>query len=442
VPALFPRLTGRQFASLILGLLLIAALAILIVEPYRAKPATVPDPLPSSAAPKTYDAALKRLDDGLDAARDQLRIQGDEWLVQERVANAALARARLTGSFDDYAAAQSALDSAFATAPAGAGPHLTQASLAFSLHRLARTAAMLDAIDRYAVPAEAETRSEVEAFRGDVAFYRGDYAEALRRYTARDDAFRLAVYQGKTGDPDAAQRALDRLVKGLRFPSAQFLAQLQLQRGGLELQGGAWDKAQAHFTKADAVFPGWWLVQAHVAQMLALSGRRPEAIQQYQGIAERSGAPEVMDALAAVYRAQGDAANSRLWADRAAAVWARRLEQLPEAAWGHAVEHELAFGDPKRALALARKDYAARPHGGSAIALGWALIANNQPAEALSVIKPVLSSAWVSPEQHLVASQAYLLLGQAEAADAEQQKALKLNPRATDPAASLIWFGH
>ena len=42
------------------------------------------------------------------------------------------------------------------------------------------------------------------------------------------------------------------------------------------------------------------------------------------------------------------------------------------------MEHELAFGEPRRALDLALKDHAARPYAGTQIALGWAWLANNR----------------------------------------------------------------
>src|SRR6185312_13723885 len=178
------------------------------------------------------------------------------------------------------------------------------------------------------------------------------------------------------------------------------------------------------------------------AQMLALAGKRREAIARLEAIAAANPAPEVMDELAALYRSQGDYPRSRLWSDRAGAVWETRLRQIPEAAWGHAVEHYLAFGEPARALDLAQRDYAARPYGTSAIALAWALIANNRPAEALRTIQAVLASPWVSADQHIVAAQAHALLGQSDAADAEQQQALAINPHSLDADSALIWFGH
>ena len=436
------------------GALLAAATAILILLAHGLFPDRVWPPwrtplaAPTRGAPLSYAEALRHDDDLLAGADDLARTRGDEWMVQDRRANILLERARLTGSFDDYAAAQKALDRAFATAPAGSGPHVTQAALAFGLHRLAAAQRALDAIDRYAVPAEAEVRTEAAATRCDISFYRGHYDDALRCIEKAapggedGDAFRRAVYLGKTGHVDEALKSLDRAQREMRFPTAQGLANLDLQRGALELQRGAWDRASADFAHADKVFPGYWLAQAHRAQMLALDGRPAEAIARFEAIAARVESPEVMDALAGLYRAQGDVSRSKAWSDRAGAIWRRRLQQIPEAAWGHAFEHELAFGDPARALDLAQKDYAARPYGVSAIALAWAYLANNRPADALRTMDKVQASSWVSADQHIVAAQAHALLGQSEAADDEQQKALAINPHGLDRAAALIWFGH
>lgn len=445
-PALLrnPVVTRAVLLTLVtIGLIVTAHLLVRHAQP---APALVAHPRPSHGAPLDYAQAITLADQSLEGGQELARTRADEWLVQEKIANAWMSRARLTGSFDDYAAAQAALDLGFAHAPPGSGPQLTQAVLAFSLHRLARTAAALDVIDHYAVPVEPEIANEVNALRGDIAFYSGRYAEALTRYRGRkpsdESSFRMAVYQGKTGQTDLALATLDKMERAERFPTAQVMANLDLQRGGLELQRGRWDAAEKDFARADAIFPGYWLTGAHRAQMRALAGDRAGAITALEAIAARITSPEVMDALASLYRAEGDGARSTLWAERAGAEWERRLKLIPEAAYGHAVEHYLAFGDPKRALELAQKDVAARPYGTAQIALGWAWLANNRPAEALKALAPLQGSPWVSAEQHLVAAQAHALLGDSDAADAEQQKALAINPRALDRAGALIWFGH
>jgi predicted RNA polymerase sigma factor len=78
----------------------------------------------------------------------------------------------------------------------------------------------------------------------------------------------------------------------------------------------------------------------------------------------------------------------------------------------------------------------------SAVALAWAEIANNRPAAALAILKPVLASAYVSADQHVAAAQAHLLMGHDREAQAERKAALAINPHALDRDAALVWFGH
>ncbi len=415
-----------------------------VPPPVRVRQVQLPADLP-----RNWPDTLARTDrDIADAAALAARFPG-EWLRWEVLARNQVARARLTGAFEDYAAAQASLDRAFQVAPAGAGPHGLQASLHFTMHRLAAAERMLAAIDRYGVPPDLPERIDNLALRGDIAFYRGDYAAARKLYDQVDRMepggagdFRRAVYAMNTGRPDLADRWLDRWFQASRMPTPKFVADIELQKGVIDLKRGAWDAALVHFRAADAAFPGYWLTQAYLAQTLAVTGRPDEAERLYAAIVQRAEIPEVLDALAGLARRRGDAPAARAWAARAAAVWARRLALFPEAAYGHAAEHELAFGSPARALEFALKDHAARPYGQTAVALAFAYLANNRPKDALAALEPVRGSRWVSAEQHLAAAQAYALTGDAARADAEQRAALKLNPRAADPGATLIWFGH
>lgn len=441
-----PPLDGRRALIWLLVSALITFALARLTERWWATPPVEPPIRQSYAGPPDYPATIAYLDQMVAGLKPLAAQRDDDWLMQERIAHQWIARARLSGDFNDYDQAQQTLAKGMAMANPGTGPHLAQAAVALSIHRLALADRMLDAIDGYAVRPEAEVRAGVTAMRGDIAMYRGRYAEALARYREltrdgeRPDQ-RLAIFWSKTGHPDAAIAAVKRVERSGLVPG-DALAQLALLRGTIELQRGNWDAADAAFAEADKRFPKWWLVGAYRAQVLALRGKNAEATRAFEALAAQNGDPMLADAVASLYRARGDYARTELWAKRAGDGWAARLKLLPEAALGHAVEHELAFGQPARALDLARRDFANRPHGATAIALGWALIANNQPAEALKLIDRVNESSWQSAEQHLVAARAHALLGDSDAAEAEQDKALAINPKALDPNATLLWYGH
>lgn len=447
-PIHFPPFSSRParlFVAGALAILIVAVAGWLVARPQPQPPV---ERTPSGGGPRSFARAITEANATVEGAALDVRTGPGDWLVEERLANALIARARLTGSFADYAAAQAALDRAFAAAPKGAGPHPTQLALDFAMHRLDRAEETLDAIDKYAVPDDA-LRTEATLTRGDLAFYHGDYAGALKSYRSAGASesdpgtlLRMANHLARTGQPDQAIALIDRCEATARLPNAHYLADLALRRGTIELQRGRLDAAGRQFDRAAELFPGWWLASAHRAQMLALSGEYPRAIAAFLAIVQRTPSPEAMDALAALYRASGDRDRSTFWADQARMIWNERLRLFPEASYGHAVEHLLAFGDPATALDLARRDHANRPYGLTATALAWALIANNEPRRALAVIGPVLRSQWVSAESHLAASQAHLLLGEVDQGDAEHRAAIEINPHAADRNAALLWFGH
>jgi hypothetical protein len=100
------------------------------------------------------------------------------------------------------------------------------------------------------------------------------------------------------------------------------------------------------------------------------------AVRGYRQILAHPAQPDVMDALAALYRVMGNAAESRHCAVQSATRRLMRLGQLPEAACAPALQHEPVPRDPAKALAPARFDMASRPHGDSATLPGSALRAD------------------------------------------------------------------
>lgn len=444
---------GRALAAL--GLLAAFGIAWLRWQPNDAPPELLPSRAVShevaaasqTAYPTSFAAALHEVDSELSFDLRRATPPGGGWLAHAMVGNSYLKRAQLTGSFDDYASAGAAYDRAFAVADPDFGPHLERASYNLTVHRLDRVEPDLARIDRYAVPVDAATRSSILGMRGDLLFYRGRYGEALALYEqsrslakGMSSSFRLANYWAKMGDPDLALHYIGEAENRVDRYQQQILAFLETQRGVIEINRGAWDRAARHFVRANAIFPGDWRIEEQIGRALALNGDTARAMALYKRIAARTQSPEAMDAVAGLYRAAGDQPEADAWAKRAGAQWERRLAMLPEAAYGHALDHYLAFGDPAKALAIARRNQEARPYAESAIGLASALIANRRPAEALRVIEPVLASGWVSADQHIVAAQAYALLGKGREAEAERERAVAINPRSLDRNPGLFWL--
>ena len=396
--------------------------------------------------PTSYGEQLAALNHNMGYAEQYAAKLGKDWGADDAVANMYLSRARLSGSFDDYAKAGQLYDKAFAEARPGDGPHLDHAIYNFAIHRLGAMEPDLRAVEHEAIP-DGGALATAEGLRGDLAFYSGHYPQALALYEQSHDkltimstSFRLAYYWGRMGDPAKARRYLDEAESDVIGPQQQQRSFLEMYRGILSLDRGQWDDAEAHFRRADAIFPGHWLVQEHLAMALALKGHPDQAMKIYQDIAARTNLPEASDAVAGLYRATGDFANAQAWAARADALWRKRLALLPEAAYGHLLDHMLAFGAPAETLSIALKNYQVRPYADAATQLAWAYMANHRPADALKTLDPVLKSGWVSAEPHIVASEAHALLGQGPEADAERKAALAVNPHSLDRNPGLVWL--
>ncbi|PXW72993.1 hypothetical protein C7451_111115 [Blastomonas natatoria] len=393
-----------------------------------------PSPFSGSGPPLSYAEAIRRSDIAIANARAAAEAGGDQWLMHEIHASELMARAQLTGDYRDYAAAEAALDQAFAVAVRGSGPHLMRAALDFSMHRLAAAEAQLAATDGYAVPPDPGDRAEIAAMRGDIAFYRGDYDKAWALYDTADRLvpgsahFRRAIFAARTGKVDLADAYLAEAEKGYRSPTPQTRSYMQLQRGILDLDRGRLDDAMVHFREADRLFPGRWLIEEHIAEVLTLQGRTGQAEKLYRDIVKRTGHPEFIDALAAIVEARGDKAEARRLYARSSKIWAERLKLFPEATYGHAIDHCMARRDWACALRLAEANHQARPYGEAKIKLAAALLANRRIDEARALIDTVLASRWRTHDLFTTAAQIYAASGLSRQAERYRSIARSMNP--------------
>jgi tetratricopeptide (TPR) repeat protein len=392
---------------------------------------------------------MRQASQQVDNATERLGYGPPDWLHEEGVARALIARSRLSTDYGDLARAVEVIDTAQAMAPPNAGPSLTAAVIGMITHRLDKSEAALAIDDRSAVPPEAAEQAEAAGLHGDIAFYRGDMAAARTWYDRAHQlqpgagiAYRRALLAKTSGDFEDAIRQFQAAAPSPRHNTVFERASVALQIGAVEQARGNHRAAADWFAVADRQFPGFWLFEAHQAQSRAIAGDLAGAISAMRAVAERAPAAEVMDALAVLLRADGQPAESRRWAARAGAIWTARLRQLPEAAFGHAIEHELVFGNPSRALSLARANLAVRPFGESHLLMASALLMNGRTSDALKHIAKAEKTGWRSAPMYALRAQALELQGRGAEARAAREAAIALNPRIFSPETALVWFSH
>ena len=355
---------------------------------------------------------LATLDNAI-ASTEVLAMSGADWAHEERLAGMFLQRARLVGGYDDYDAALSALDRAFAIAPPGSGPRETEAAVLQSLHRLDEAKAALEQAQQRPLLDDA-ARARLLLLDAQIAWQSGLYDDSLEQ---TDEALSVRVtYDGlafrahqaaRLGAFDRADAAYEEAALELPQSDDYTLAWVELQRGILDLDRDHLDDALDHFLAADARFPGWWLIHEHIAEVWSLQGDAARSRTLYIDVVGRTGHPEFIDALASLSRG----AEREDLIDEAYAAYRDQLERHPEAAAGHALGHFMDFGAPSEALRLAEANLAARPNAEARMLLAQAALHADAPDRARAAIEEALATPWQTPELHDTAAEVFEWVG-------------------------------
>jgi len=402
-----------------------------------------PAELRAGFGPRTFAEAMADTEREIAGARASLNAHPGEWLRMEQTARALFARHRLTGSAADLAEADRILDRAMEIAPWPAGPVLSRAAVSLAAHDLAGAERALDRFDASAIPGSPAEQLEERSMRCEIAYQRGRLAEARRLCEESGElsiALRRATLAAKSGDTAKAARLVEDLLHQPGH-SPQTLATLALQRASIALAEGDWQASGRWARVAERAFPGYWLSDAYVAQQYALEGNRGEARHRYRELAERTGNPDVLDALARLAAADGRAEEARLWATRAGAAWRERSRLAPLAYAAHHAEHLLLHGDRREALDLAAADYRRRSHPATIVHYAYALWQGGEPERALIVVRAGESKGFLTADMKLAEAVALGALGRASEAGRAMTEARRLNPRIDSFRQQFVAFG-
>ena len=396
---------------------------------------TTDGPASRAAADPPKSAALRDLDARIDATQRAAQRRDDDWMNLEILAKLYVQRGRMTGDWADYRRAEEALDQAFRRAPQGLGPHLTRATLAYSMHRISAAERDVARVEGYAVRMP-ETNRIARSLRADIAFHQGHYRQAESDYAANLEELRdptalvaSAQWAWKTGDFEHAEALLHEASSVAEAPTVA--AWVSLVRGLYALDRGRYEDALSHYRAGLQQTPESWLLQEHAAEILLLLGHEEAARLAYVELVDRTDSPEFMDALAGIHRDRGETDAAQRWIARAREGWEARLAMFPEAAYGHALDHWLDFeDDPARAVSIARANAQARPGGEAQVKLAQAYLAAGRADAAAELMARVLDTPWRTAELHAVASETYAALGDAARAGEHRAHALAINPHA------------
>lgn len=331
--------------------------------------------------PTDYELELRGIDAKLAAKPATLRRTG--YLYQ---------RAALTADFNDFRAAERAIEESFAEVGPTPDLRLLRANFNFKLHRL-------DAAEDDLRGLDAEMPG-VEALRADLAFQRGRYDDARRGYEREiaiagkwDDYARLAYVQSRTGDVAAADRSYAQAEEQISVKEMRSFAWVELQRGLLEFERGHYDAALARYRRAERAYSGYWLIEEHIAEVLDRLGKKSEAIALYETIIERTHNPEYVNALARI-TGRGD-----LYAE-ADRLNAARFALYPEATIGHLIRDALARPAARPDLVqLAARNVALRPNAESKLLLARAYLKVNDRAAAAKLAEEIVKTTpWRTAE--------------------------------------------
>jgi tetratricopeptide (TPR) repeat protein len=368
-----------------------------------------------SHPPTAYDLELARLQGDIAEITGAAFSAPVDVATTTRLVHRTYQRALLTGSPADLRAADAAIDRALREAGPLADLALLRATLDLRLHRLDGAARGVAALARHAGDAR------IVALSAGLAFQRGGYEAAKQGYLSAtekrptwDNLARLAYWESKFGDLDTADRLYARAQQEISAKEMRSYAWVALERGLLAFNRGRYDRAQAHYEQADKAYAGYWLVEEHLAEVLAAQRRFDEAVALYRKAIARGPRPELHQALGDLFRFMGKEDQARPWHDLALAAYLESAERGDV----HDYHHLAGFyadvrEDGAEAVKWARKDVALRRNFVTQDGLAWALYRHGRFHEALTAIEPALASGVKDGHVFFHAAMIHLAAGRA-----------------------------
>ncbi|MGI8594590.1 MAG: tetratricopeptide repeat protein [Solirubrobacteraceae bacterium] len=294
-----------------------------------------------------------------------------------------LQKARETADPAFYGRAGIALERALTRKPGDAAALTARGRLRLSLHDF--KGALADARRALAAAPDANAPYPVLV---DALVELGRYDDAERALQTMIDRrpgasayARVAYLRELRGDLSGAAEALRLAVSASRGPGEN-AAYVTALLGDLEFTRGRLSRAATAYRDALTRLPRFPPAEAGLARLDSARGDREAAIRRLRRLVGRLPLPQYVVELGETELAVGRRARARRDLELLGAQY-RLLRAAGVAPDAQIAVHEADYGDPRRAVRLARAVWASAPSVRSADALGWALTRTGRPAEGL-----------------------------------------------------------
>lgn len=341
-----------------------------------------------------FDVELERIDNGIAELEDNaLQLPIDRVKIT-KLAYLQYQHASLTGNLDGLYVAEQTLDHAIQHLGRDGDLYFLKANIHFKVHRLDDVEQDLNAsTDLLESP-------QGRALKADLDFQQGRYEAAKSGYQALideertwDTLARLAYLNFKMGDFEGADRLYDEAVDELTAKEMRHYGWVELQRGVVDLSQGDYEKARAHYQRAERAYSGHWMVQEHVAELLAAEGKTDEAEALYQRVIERVPRPDFQQALGELYLSIGKTAEANDYLHRAESAFLESAKRGEVHYYHHLADlYADVFENGAEAVKWAEKDLELRRNFATLAAMSWALYRTGEFSKALELLNESLAS--------------------------------------------------
>jgi tetratricopeptide (TPR) repeat protein len=372
-----------------------------------------------------YAADMRHIDDDIAALS---KTTGPEQITRQ--VYRLYQKASISGDLAALPAVIRTIDDAIKLLSSPGDLYLLKAHAAFKLHKLADVDAALRAVPSVYDSDEGRLiRADLDFQHGRYQVAENGYIEVLQHERSWGALARLAHLRGKMGDVTGADRLYEEAEDQLTAKEMRSYAWLEVQRGFLDFARGLHGEARSHYQRAGAVYPGYWLVDEHVAELLGAEARYEEAAAIFERVVSTIPRPDLEQAIGELHELAGQSKTAVYWKERALTKYLQSARRGEVHFYHHLVDYYTDVAeDGAEAMKWAHKDLRLRENFATQAALAWSLYRAGQFGDAVRWIDRALASGVVDARLYLRAGEIYRAAGNEAEGCELRQRAISRNP--------------